>query len=225
MTTENPTLSNWTDGRLNGCAKYLADDFFTGKNILEVGYNYPSAGPKLAALGATVTIYDLSQSNLDAIKAIHPDLNTELVDLATDTVHQKYDVIWDTNVIDILSDPVKHLQDVCTNCDYLILDAWVLDSNDSDITFILQNGEARVTAKFVDDTLQSNGFESIMPIDTVFDAESRSHGWEPQNDNECRENNCRIWIAWRSTVSSPLKPAPVPEVAPEAEPVPEYTAV
>jgi hypothetical protein len=215
MTTEIPLLCKWTDGRLNGCAKYLMDGFFTGKNILEVGYKCPSAGHKLAALGATVTVCDVSQSNLDTIKTLYPNLNIELIDLVTETIHQKYDLIWDASVLDELADPVKHFQDVCPNCDYLILDTRVYDCNDPDVTFIFQNGEARVTPKFVDDTLRSYGFDSIMPIDTAFDAESRHHGWEAANDNGIWGNNFRIWIAWRSTVTSPLKPAPAPEPEPE----------
>jgi hypothetical protein len=207
MTTEIELFSKWTDGRLRGVKKYTVDDFFTGKNVLELGYYIPSAGPKLAALGATVMIYDISQGNLDAIKALHPNVNTEQIDLATDTIRQKYDVIWDAQVLDCLIDPAQHLLDVCTNCDYLFLDSLVIDSNDTTTTFLLQNGQARPRPGFIDDVLSSHGFTSIMPIDTAFDSESRHHGWLCNNDNECRENHCRFWIAWRSTVPSPLNPA------------------
>jgi hypothetical protein len=73
---------------------------------LETAHGYPAAGPKLHELEQMSRIYDLSQGNLDAIKEKHLSITTELVDVLTDAICQKYDVhtgpasVWITFLTD-----------------------------------------------------------------------------------------------------------------------------
>lgn len=214
MTTEHPTLAERTDGRLRGLLQHVDASFFQGKTLLETGYFSPSACHKLAALGADVTVCDLSQSILDEIKVAHPEVSIELLDLNTQDISKKYDVIYDCDVLHHLGDPTRHLSDVCAKCDYLLIDTWVLDNNDTSVPFItkIETSAPFTTATgnhcsefFIDQTLTAAGFDFIMPKDSSFNCSHNFYGWENAFDGNCRTGGWRFWIAWRTGLPSPLK--------------------
>ena len=204
-------MSQPVRGIIRGLDKYLVDSFFQGKSCLDPA-NQPDIFLPVQTSGASVSVYDTTQESVDSIVSQHSGITANVLDIFNQEVSQKFDILISSHILEKVANPEAHLINLCQNCDYLILDSRVLDSTDSSIN---------LTPAYIQNIITSQGFQSTMPIDTIFDDFSSFFGWEPENNGEMRENNRRLFICWRDTVSSPLKPAPVSEPEPASEPAPE----
>ena len=207
MSTENYVLAARTQSRLNGILyNYVDQSFFQGKNVLEAGYGNPSAGPKLAELGCTVTVWDNSQENLDAIKSAHPELTTQLVDLSTHVMQEKYTIIYSADAIFALPDPIAAVSSMLNNCDYLFIEAMAYDNMTDTETPYIDGGNGKfVSLVAVENAAKAAGFEYKM-LTKDMDSDVW-YGWanDGLDTKEARYSHHFMYLCWRNGVDSPLK--------------------
>lgn len=182
-------------GIVRGLENYVDTAFFQGKSVIDTAYQ-PTIFVPLKDLGANVIVLDKSQEVVDSIPVEHPGVSGQVLDVFNESPSQKVDVIVSSHVLENVSNIDGHLESLCANCDYLLLDALVFDSDDN---------TAPMSPPYLQAKLEALGFQSVMPIDSCFDDGSSHFGWEANNDRNTREGHRRFFVCWRSDVPSPLK--------------------
>ena len=208
--------TQWRESRLNGLDKYLVDDFFNGKKVLELGCARADIAYTLQNKGANVTGCDGRQENLTLANTFYPSVNTFLWDGEKDPIPEYYTVIVHQGLLYHLNkDSLQtHLTNVLSNCDVLILESEVCDSSDLDVFEAYEIGYdqalngvgSRPSESFVEKILAENGFSFKSIKDSILNAVFHTYDWEITNSKEWKHGQRRFWICWKNGVDCPIKP-------------------
>lgn len=203
---------NWQKSRMNGVLKYISPSYFKNKNILELGCGYADIGNKFYELGAKITSSDARQEHLDIVNIKYPHIKTFQFDCDNEKLTQKYDIILHWGLLYHLKNIKEHLNNVLNNCDILLLETEVSDTDDINYNInIYENGYdqaynnegSRPSAKYVENILNKNGFEFKLIKDPILNSDFHIYDW---NITESKIYKCglrRFWICWKN-VNSPI---------------------
>jgi hypothetical protein len=208
---------NWRITRFNGTLKYINESFFKDKTLLEVGCGHGDNGNLFQNLGANVTCTDARQEHIINGKLKYPMLNFSQLDCDIQHINNKYDIILHWGLLYHLDNIENHIEDVCNNCDYLILETEVCDSNDITILKVDENNSydqsfhfkgSRPSPNVIESLLDKNNFEYKLIKDSILNSYFHIYDWDITNTNTWKHGLRRFWICWRKGIESPLKSIP-----------------
>jgi predicted TPR repeat methyltransferase len=197
---------DWTKTRMDGIRKYIGYDFFKNKTILELGCGHAHNGNIFSNLGAIVTSSDIRQEHLQVANELYPHIQTILMDGENLTIEKKYDIILHWGLLYHLCEIENHLEKVSQNCDILLLETEVSDTDDE--TFYIQTDEngldqafhnkgIRPSPKYVENILTKNGFSMKMIKDPILNSLYHHYDWDITNSKTSRDGLRRFWICWK----------------------------
>jgi cyclopropane fatty-acyl-phospholipid synthase-like methyltransferase len=214
---------SWRKSRLDTTINILTDKFMAGKNILEVGCGHGHIGNffQTEFPDCRVTCCDGRKEHVEKIKeniqknVYSQNLTTEIYDLEEDysLETKKFDVIIHWGVLYHISDVKKHMTDILSHCDYVLLETEVCDSEE-DICKTLGEGGydqavsgtgSRPSPSHVEGILTENGFEFRRILDCRLNSGSHVYDWKHTNDGHHKDGLRRFWICWKSGVKTPLQ--------------------
>jgi hypothetical protein len=198
----------WTESRMSAIKKYINKDFFKDKSLLELGGGYSYNGNKFYELGANVTSSDVEQSFLNFV---YPHIPTFKFDCDKDILQTKYDIILHWGVLYHLDDIETHLKNVCENCDFLLLETEVSDSDN--VNFIIKTKEqgydqaynnigSRPSPSYIENILKNNDFNYKIIIDPIVNSDFHIYDWEIKNTNSWTHGLRRFWICWKNNIDT-----------------------
>ena len=132
----------WQNNRINYLVKHYGKEFFKNKKVLELAPCNGYIGNALHQLGAIISQAEGRQGNVEYIKSKYPHLTVIQKDLDTpDWDMGKYDIIVNFGLMYHLQNYHKELLVNCIkNCDDLILESVIFNSNDAEIYFREEGG-------------------------------------------------------------------------------------
>lgn len=204
---------NWTISRMNCIKKYIPVEYFKSKKILELGSGYAHVAIKFIELGAIVDCSDARKEHIEYINKTYPDIKTLIIDADNDIITDKYDIILHWGLLYHLNNIEFHLENVSKNCNILLLESEVCDSNDSDLCISIyeygddqsfNNKGSRPSEKYVEKILEKNGFKFKIIKDSILNTDyPHIYDWEITNNKEFKSGMRRFWICWKN-IDSPL---------------------
>ena len=206
----------WRKSRVDCLDKYLQEEFLTGKNILELACGRADVSAGLEQKGAVVKGCDARQENLDLATQTYPSIPTFVYDGDTGSIDTKYDVIVHWGLLYHLNkdNHGSHVTNIVNNCDYLLLESEVCDSDDEECVEVQEDGYdqayngvgSRPSESYVENLLTSNGFQFKKILDPILNSDFHVYDWQAANTKEYKNGLRRFWICWNNSVSSPIKP-------------------
>jgi hypothetical protein len=210
--------------------KYIEPSFFANKSVISIGEGGGDYARWLQDLSANVLATDGHPQNVSDLSGqVFP---VELFDANTAKLSKGYDLCWHVYVLNMLSKFDDHLADVCKNCNFLILQAEVMDSDDaaecaqtgrlSDRRDQSLEGTGTGTIPspaYVEAILTANGmhFKRINDADlnTTYDVDGvpttiYRYDWTCTNTkNYCHWNDpayniASFWICWKDGQANPI---------------------
>jgi len=203
----------WRESRMNGIKKYMPSNYFISKKILEVGCGYADIGNEFYKLGGVVSSSDARQEHIDIVKDRYPHINALIIDGDKDTISEHYDIIVHWGLLYHLNEIDKHLENISRNCDVLLLETEVADSDDP--TFYIKTNELgmdqafnfvgiRPSPTYIEKILHKNGFQYKLIDDSILNSDYHTYDWKITNTNTWRNGLRQFWICWKN-VDSPFK--------------------
>lgn len=197
---------------MNGVKKYISPDYFKSKTLLEIGCGHADIGHMFYELGANVTSSDVRGEHLENVKQKYPHIKTLQIDGDNDSIKDKYDIIVHWGLLYHLREIEAHLENVSQNCDVLLLETEVSDSDDKDF-FISTNEDGydqafnakgiRPSESYVEHVLEKNGFQFKLVKDPILNSGFHCYDWNISNSKTWRSGLRRFWICWKN-IKSPL---------------------
>lgn len=182
---------SWRISRFNGIIKYLGEDFFKNKTIIEVGAGHGDFGEMFHNIGAKVISTEGRKEHLNIIKEKYPHNNPILLNLEEKwPINLSSDIIIHVGVLYHLSNPEKAIQDASKHCKYLILETEVSDSLDPDFihyvneTSGLYSDQAmsgkgvRPSPKYIEKLLSKYNFNFKRIEDKILNSNSHIYDWK-----------------------------------------------
>ncbi len=207
---------DWNKVRIKAILDFYGQKFFYRKSVLELGAGFCDVGATISRLGSDVSAVDVRQDHLKIINKKFPNIQTIRADLDQkwSLGNKKYDLIVDMGLMCHLLDYKKHLQEVCAHTDHLILETYVVNSSDENISFqtkesravydLSYNGGSNIpTASSIEKILRENGFSFKRMDDPSLNVGNYKYDWKVSENNEVSRNNRRMWFAVRD--GSPIK--------------------
>ena len=204
----------WTKSRFTGLMKYMNKEYFFGKTLLELGAGHGHNGNEMSKLGAIVTSSDALLDHLDNLNNLYPHIKTKIIDADNDKIEEKYDIILHWGLLYHLGEIESHLKNVSENCNLLLLETEVSDSDDN--LFYISTDESgydqafnkkgiRPSPNYVEKILKNNGFNFFMVKDGILNSDFHIYDWEI---NDSKKYNTwkafrRFWIRWKG-IESPI---------------------
>lgn len=186
----------------------MFDYNFKGKTLLELGGGYGHNGNEFSKMGAIVTSTDAREEHINNGKIIYPHMSFMLLDSDKLQIEKKYDIILHWGLLYHLSEIENHLNIVCKNCDILLLETEVCDS-DNEFFYLTTNENGydqafnsigiRPSQQYVEKILRNNGFEYKMIIDPIINSGFHNYDWTIANTNAWRHGLRRFWICKKIT--------------------------
>ena len=204
---------DWIKSRVAGIKKYIPDAAFQSKTLLELGSGHGKIGHAFHSLGAIVTSSDARKEYVEYIKQTYPHLDTVALDADKDTIPKKYDIIVHWGVLYHLAEIEEHLEDVSKNCDILLLETEVYDSDEDH--FYMPTHEAgfdqafhgigiRPTQNYVERLLREYGFNVRCIKDPILNTDVHRYDWKEGVYGSSRVGARRFWICWKN-VECPIR--------------------
>ena len=203
---------DWIDSRVNCLKKYIYPRYFKSKTLLEMGCGHAHVGQKFHEWGAIVTGADARMEHLQVVNSTKPHIKTLTFDADKDDLADTYDVIVHWGTLYHLTELENHLEKISRNCNVLLLETEVCDSDDSAF-FITTNEEGydqafngtgiRPSPAYVEKVLEKNGFQFKLVKDPILNSGFHSYDWEITNTKKRRDGLRRFWICWKN-VASPI---------------------
>ena len=203
---------DWRASRMNGVKKYISPDYFKSKTLLELGCGYADIGNMFCELGAIVTSGDARKEHLDVVKDRYPHIKTLLIDGDNDAVKDKYDIIVHWGLLYHLNEIELHLEKISQQCDVLLLETEVSDSDDKHFSISTDEGGfdqafnskgIRPSPSYVERVLEKNGFQCKLIKDPILNSGYHCYDWDIRNSNTWRDGLRRFWICWKN-IDSPI---------------------
>lgn len=128
------SYDDWNHKRVKAIISHYSYVWFNGKKILDLGAGVGSIGAALARLGADVLCVEARGENIVAINKAHPHLKTLQADLDTSWPFegQRFDMVLSLGLLCHLDNYDKHINDICSVAEHIVLETEVLDSSDID---------------------------------------------------------------------------------------------
>ncbi len=117
--------------KIRAIIKFFGVDFFKGIKILDLGCGDGTVARAFADMGALVTCVDARKPLLDAIYTSNPKIRCIRADLDQEWPfhHDFFDLTLHLGTLNHLMYLEKHLNFVCQNTNYMVLDTQVCDSS------------------------------------------------------------------------------------------------
>jgi len=187
---------------------YFGHRYFLNKNVLDLGCFNGDLANAFARVGARITAVDARKDHLAAINKKYPHIRTIQLDLDKDWPFAdfEFDVVFSLGVMCHLKDFKKHLNQICSAAETVILETEVLDftyekheifSEDRVIHDASYNGEINLaSSSAIQNTLSGIG-ATFRRIDNV-SLGVRGHRYDWQEKNTGRnEGFRRVWFIRR----------------------------
>jgi len=187
---------------------YFGHRYFLNKNVLDLGCFNGDLANAFARVGARITAVDARKDHLAAINKKYPHIRTIQLDLDKDWPFAdfEFDVVFSLGVMCHLKDFKKHLNQICSAAETVILETEVLDfvyekheifSEDRVIHDASYNGEINLaSSSAIQNTLSGIG-ATFRRIDNV-SLGIRGHRYDWQEHNTGRNTGFRrIWFIRR----------------------------
>ena len=201
---------NWTKTRMNAIKKYIQKNFFVNKTLLELGGGHGHNGNEFSKLGCNVTSSDARDQHINIGKNLYPHINFKLIDGDKNEINQKYDIILHWGLLYHLVEIENHLKNVCKNCDVILLETEVTDSNDDKYFWMMpeKRGEDQAyngygikpSPFYVEKILKQNGFDFLLIKDSIINSHFHTYDWEITNTKKWRPGLRRFWICWKNNI-------------------------
>jgi SAM-dependent methyltransferase len=131
----NETYSEWNSKRIKFIIDIFGHHAFHGKTVLDCGAGIGSISIALARLGADVLAVDARPKNIERINKEYPFIKTMVVDLDSDWPfeNQTFDFVFSLATMEHLKNFDKHIRNICSVGENIILETEILDSNDPNL--------------------------------------------------------------------------------------------
>jgi hypothetical protein len=200
---------DWQNNRIKFIISKYGENFFSGKNILELGPFNGYIGEYFRNLGANVLSVEGRQSNIDQIKRDYPNLNVILGDLDTpEWTYGKFDIIINFGLLYHLEKyHAEHLINCIKNCELMFLESVIFNSFENEIFKVDRIGvdqsltqiDGYPSQKFVEDIFDSLGIEQYkMYTDSSLNGGMHIYDWELNGNKIFQQAIRRFWIVKNS---------------------------
>jgi hypothetical protein len=200
---------DWQNNRIKFIISKYGENFFSGKNILELAPFNGYIGEYFRNLGANVLSVEGRQSNIDQIKRDYPNLNVILVDLDTpEWTCGKFDIIINFGLLYHLEKyHAEHLINCIKNCELMFLESVIFNSFENEIFKVDRIGvdqsltqiDGYPSQKFVEDIFDSLGIEQYkMYTDSSLNGGMHIYDWELNGNKIFHQAIRRFWIVKNS---------------------------
>ena len=202
---------DWRKSRLSGIKKYINLDILKNRTLLELGAGYGDNGNEFYNLGCKVTSSDARVKHINSGKIMFPHIDFEIIDCDKSEISKNYDIILHWGLLYHLREIDDHLKNVCENCNILLLDTEVSDSDDDSYCIRIDenknvldqayNGKGiRPSQKYVEKVLRNNGFKYFVINDKILNSFVFKYDWKNKNKNNWNLGMRRFLICWNENV-------------------------
>lgn len=197
----------WRNNRFGVITNLLGLDTLKNKTLLELGCGRGHLGKMFNDIGMDVTCVDARPEHIDRLRELFPELadKSYIQDLnkglGTD---QYFDVILNTGVLYHLENVEENIKQCVSQCDILILETEVCDSDDEHKNLIVNEYDgfdqsytligSRPSPAYVERILKECGIEFTRIIDSNLNHHIHNYTWTPQNDSSYRDGLRAFWI-------------------------------
>ena len=203
----------WTESRMLAIKKYINVESLKNKTLLELGAGHGHNGNEFYKLGCKVTSSDARDVHIQNGKKKYPHNDFKIIDGDRNIIDEKYDIILHWGLLYHLREIEVHLKNVCENCDVILLETEVADSDDDNFYIMTNEGGydqaynnigIRPSEKYVEKVLNNNGFKYFMIKDSVINFSyhdlCHKYDWEIGNTKRWECGLRRFWICWNKNV-------------------------
>ena len=198
-----------TEKRMKAINKYIKTDFFKDKKLLELGCGYGDNGHEFYKLGCNVTSTDARIEHIKNGKKKYSHIDFKIIDADKDKINKKYDIILHWGLLCHIQEIKTHLKNVCENCNILLLETEVSDSDNE--SFYIETTEdgydkaynnygTRPSPNYVEKILKDNGFKSLVIKDSILNCGIHEYDWDITNKQDWRFGKTRFWICWNINI-------------------------
>jgi hypothetical protein len=193
----------WRENRIKTMMKYLGNDFFENKSLLELGCFTGDIGRILHSYGAKVSCCDVRDEHIQQIKSLYPFLYAFQLDCDRSFKIDYFDIIIHFGLLYHLKNIRESLLSLKNRCKYLILETEVCDSqNSDDIIYVKEDGidqayhgiGCKPSATLVEKYLDEADFSYKMIMDRDLNSSFHVYDWEVENTRKIRSGLRRFWI-------------------------------
>lgn len=188
---------------------YFGQTFFKGKKILDLGSGNGELANVFARLGSEVTCVDARESNLSQIRKKFPYIKTMQINLEEEFPFEpfSFDLAISIDLLCHLKHYEKHLENLLSVSEKIVLETEVLDSSDQNLLVPIFESKEIETMSFVgegslvsDKNIQ-NKLSSLNAKFKRVDETKLNHGqyrydWAPNNIGR-KFGNRRLWVVRR----------------------------
>lgn len=203
----------WIESRILTIKKYISTSFFKDKELLELGCGYGHNGNEFYKLGANVICADARDEHLTNGKNLYPHLTFINIDGNKNNITKKYNIILHWGLLYHLNEIENHLDNICNNCDILLLETIVLDSDDQNAyNMCRENGYdqaynnigIRPSAAYVEKILNKNNFIYKRIEDPILNTDFHIYDLKVENINKSHKNVSirKFWICWNKNYNN-----------------------
>lgn len=221
MALHTEFYKKWVENRFvsiyNEITLIFGDDFLKNKTLLELGAYDGNFGNKFYEKGAIITCYEGRKQNIDLLKSLHPEFESELIDIDKVKINKKFDIILHAGLLYHIKNVEDNLINCLENCDVFILETENIDSTDTEIDIQyeglseisevsslpdsdLTNYVSRTSRKFLEKTFENNGFNFKLVLNTVANIYPYRYDWVTSNTKLVKNSDGTafrsIYIAW-----------------------------
>ena len=223
----NDKYLEWNQKRIKCIIDFYGHNFLYMKKVLDLGCGQADISGALYRLGADVTAVDARAEHLSTATKKFQGIKTIKADLERGWPFngKKFDLVLDLALMCHLRDWEKHLSDVCSSTQHLILETAVCDSDDPEKCIILDenkgiydnsiNGVAcRPSAAAIERVLTKSGMSFKRIDNSRLNSPPFIYDWKVKNNNDSSINNRRIWFCVKIENQLP-QTSVLPDVAPQ----------
>lgn len=207
----NSHWEKWRATRIKKLISILGEEWFQGKDILELACGHGHIGRHLQSiLGANVTFaeggpaYAWLNRNLSELKAIYIDQD-EPWDLG-----RKFDLVVHWGVLYHLENWQQDLRTTLTHSDMVCLESEVSDSDDP--TFDIKVEEdwhdgaangigSRPSPAHIERIVKEEGFQPVLYADADLNAAYHRYDWPIKNTGKYLSGQRRFWILKKEKIN------------------------
>jgi cyclopropane fatty-acyl-phospholipid synthase-like methyltransferase len=198
---------HWRETRITKLITILGgNEWFAGKEVLELACGAGHTGRRLAELGANVTFCEGRQANIDYAKEKY-GTNIELLNQDTDWSlgDRKFDLIIHWGVLYHLDDWLRDLSCVQKHGNFICLESEVVDTNDITAQIkITENPDwwdqsvsgtaTKPPVAGIEHSFLSAGYTFVRYDDADLNSSIHTYDWIASNSNRCKAGQRRFWI-------------------------------
>lgn len=191
---------------------HFSHQYFVGKKILDLGAYKGLVAGALLRMGAEVVCVDARQEHLDHIAKTFPGIKTIRADLdyKLPFIDERFDMVLSLGVMCHLKNWTKHLYDITSMSETIVLETEVWDSNHITETAIFEdkhldhqsyNGEVSIVPSInIQSTLKELG-ASFKRLDKKYlNTNSYKYDWQETDSNTRKSDRRRFWFINQSTI-------------------------